>query len=244
MNQLIINSTPNCNRVFLLKNLVKNFIASNRYASGCFEDKTKCPKGKIMNTSCDDNKHEMPPRKAPKKEEFKSMWENPKCEPSAATCPQIGFDALYYKPSDKAKREYQQTWIECPARLVKPVITCEFPKDQYPPLERRARKERPDTAKCMDTSKLELAPCSRQKDLKQNKNCVKIKLPGCRGVRSDIRCKLVREPANCQIVRSPYPSYSECTHPKIKPKRVGECECMKIRSMCEVWTVLRQKAIL
>ncbi|XP_055851218.1 uncharacterized protein LOC129915623 [Episyrphus balteatus] len=172
------------------------------------------------------------------------MWENPSCQPSATTCPQVRFDALYYKPSDKAIREYQQTWIECPARLIKPSVSCKFPQDKYPPLERRPRRARPDTAKCMDSSKLKLASCSRQKDLKQNASCLKIIMPGCRGVRQDIRCKLVREPANCKIIANPYPSYSECNHPKSKSKPPNECECMKIRSMCDIWTILRKKQIL
>ncbi|XP_055919171.1 uncharacterized protein LOC129951169 [Eupeodes corollae] len=236
--------SKNPNSLSLFKTMAQNLPKiSSRSKSGCFEDKAKCPKGKTTNTPCDDNRHKLPPRKPIKKEEFTSMWETPKCEPSAATCPAVRFDSMYYKPSDKAKRVYQQTWVECPARLVKPVVKCEFPKGKYPPLERRPKGARPDTAKCMDTSP-DAQSCSKQKDLKLNKNCLKIKLPGCRSVRADIKCKLVREPANCPDNSTPYPSFSECTHPKIRPKRKGECDCMKIRSMCEVWTVLREKEVL
>ncbi|GBP09735.1 hypothetical protein EVAR_72469_1 [Eumeta japonica] len=43
-----------------------------------------------------------------------SMWENPEC--CVDTCPDFfpRFDELYYKTSDKLKRNYQQTWLSCP----------------------------------------------------------------------------------------------------------------------------------
>lgn len=192
---------------------------------------------KLKKTGCDGKSGGKGKKKHTQKFEFKSMWENPDCCKNPCPDMQVRFDEIYYKTSDKAKRTYYQTWVECPKKKIVKKPVCDYKNFIYPKHKKRTRKGRPKTAcSTSDDSKI-LMKCTK----KTNSKCVKITLPGCRGVRDPPKCKKVTSPADCRKICTPYPSFSECKKPKPKPKRRVECNCLRILSMCDVWAELRRR---
>uniref|UniRef100_A0A1A9W8W9 Uncharacterized protein n=1 Tax=Glossina brevipalpis TaxID=37001 RepID=A0A1A9W8W9_9MUSC len=131
------------------------------------------------------------------------------------------FDLLYYKRTDKLKRKYQQTWAECPELLKKPKVICCYDKIKYPKMEKRKRKDRPETA-CMPTC------------LSARSQCPSFKLPNCREARKPPKCAITRRPLKCKKKKAPYPSFSECSRKRPPPLHPIECHCLAIVPMCEL----------
>lgn len=173
-------------------------------------------------------------------EPFKSMWNYPK-ECCRNPCPEMlpRFDEMHWCPTDKLKREYQQTWIECPFMPKRKRKVCAFQDLGLPPICRRERKKPPPaTAHPYDSLKMK-AVCGIGSDLK----CQRIQMPCCRPCRIPPRCTSTRQIQPCQKFCCPYPAYSECSRAKIKPLRQVECKCLQESSMCEVYDYLRRKLL-
>lgn len=166
-------------------------------------------------------------KKSKDKPKFVSMWD-PSC--FAPPCPHPPpLDSIHYKPSDKATRKYTRTWNECPPRKIVKKLICEFPKFKMPPMEKRTKDQKPETAKCV-------AECNK----KQNPKCIKISLPGCKKVRDTLKCKGERSFSDCKRPKCPYPAFSECARLPYNPKKNTECACLLVRSLCEVYNRMRQ----
>lgn len=147
-------------------------------------------------------------------------------------CPDKGFpsfDECLYKESDKNARKYQITWTECPQVAIQPKKICCFDKATPPPIERRPPKWKPDTA------------CKFEKECLTDTTCRKIKLPGCRPVRDPPKCENVRAPAFCQKIKTPYPSFSECSRPKLKKPKRTECTCWDEIPVCILLQALQKR---
>ncbi|XP_017044492.1 uncharacterized protein LOC108090373 [Drosophila ficusphila] len=133
------------------------------------------------------------------------------------------YDQCYYEISDKAKRKYQVTWVECPPIQIKPKKICCFEAAKHPPITRRKRKEFVADAKCPQEETCPVA----------SGPCPKITLPGCKAVK-DTSCYIVRRKTDCTKVKAPYPSFSECSHAAIRKPRGIECNCLAVPSACDL----------
>ncbi|XP_017464341.1 PREDICTED: uncharacterized protein LOC108357782 [Rhagoletis zephyria] len=169
----------------------------------------------------------------------KSMWFNPEC--CLDPCPDLlpRYDELYYKPSDKLKRKYTQTWVECPRVRVAPKKICCYKKVIPPPFKRRVFKRRTAADECKPRP-TDLMPCKTQK---MRGKCPTVMLPGCSSARIPPKCKRSTQKANCRKMCTPYPSFSECSK-KLRPMQAVECHCLDIPSRCEVWEQLRRRATM
>ncbi|XP_033246868.1 uncharacterized protein LOC117187964 [Drosophila miranda] len=131
------------------------------------------------------------------------------------------FDECLYKESDKAKRNYQVTWVECPPIQIKPKKICCHEPGKRPPIARRKRKVKDE--------------CVEDKPCPSEGPCPKIESPGCRPVRDPTRCEITRVKADCVKVKAPYPAYSECRRPKPRRRPSVECHCRDVPPMCIVF---------
>uniref|UniRef100_A0A0A1XI47 Transcription factor IIIB 70 kDa subunit n=1 Tax=Zeugodacus cucurbitae TaxID=28588 RepID=A0A0A1XI47_ZEUCU len=188
------------------------------YRSQCASDDPKCGKNKLKEKK---DKDECDKKDKPKT----SMWLNPEC--CLDICKDVlpRFDDLYYKPSDKAKRKYTRTWNECPDLRIAPRKICCFENISLPPIERRKKRGHPKTACPVVSSE---QACS----VKSNKRCIKIRLPGCGAVRDPPKCFVIKAPVKCRKICTPYPSFSECSRPKPKPRPPVECNCLVVGPLC------------
>lgn len=138
-------------------------------------------------------------------------------------CPDKSFpnyDECLYKESDKNKRKYQVTWMECPKVAIQPKKICCFKNVARPPIERRPPKFKPDTA------------CKIEKQCVGDSPCPTVRVPGCRPGRLPPKCETVRIITNCTKIKVPYPAFSECSRAKLrKPKRT-ECTCLETIPGC------------
>lgn len=152
-------------------------------------------------------KQQLPPNK--------SMWEDPEC--CRDSCPDYfpRYDELYYKTSDKVKREYQQTWVSCPELQRREKIVCHYDEPKLPPMERRVLKPRRVSACPIGGNRICKSIASTA--------CPTIKSCGCPRVRAPPKCKNEKEPSNCQKECAPYPSYSECLHDDPNAMKPFEC---------------------
>ncbi|XP_075165844.1 uncharacterized protein LOC142238163 [Haematobia irritans] len=168
---------------------------------------------------------------------LKSVWEYP-AECCGNPCPELlpRFDTLYYCATDKEKREYQQTWVECPPLQIRKRKICCYDREELPPLCKRPKAECNRTACPLDAGKLKALCC-----LDQMNKCPRFKLPCCRTARSPPSCKNPPSPSDCKKRCCPYPSFSECCRPCPKPKRPTECLCLATRTKCEMYAELRRK---
>lgn len=141
------------------------------------------------------------------------------------------FDDCYYKISDKAKRHYQVTWVECPPIKIKPKKICCFEKGIRPPVPRRKRKEFQKADECPQEPQCTIV----------DGPCPKIRLPGCKPVRSSVFCHVTRRITPCTKVNAPYPAFSECDRPRMRPHRRIECNCLTIPSQCELIRELKSR---
>ncbi|XP_037815994.1 uncharacterized protein LOC119606528 [Lucilia sericata] len=141
------------------------------------------------------------------------------------------FDKLYYRRSDKAERDYQQTWNECPEQFIRPKVIC-CHKPIKPKFKKRPRKERPKTA------------CKADVCLQSKTKCPYIKMPDCKEGRKPPSCLTQRKPAKCLKRNPPYPSFSECKRVRPKGRHPIECKCLAIPSICEVWAYHHRQAAI
>ncbi|XP_017837223.1 uncharacterized protein LOC108596210 [Drosophila busckii] len=141
------------------------------------------------------------------------------------------FDECFYKVSDKNKRKYQVTWVECPPVKIKPKKICCFAKAKRPPIQRRKPAQKPETACPVEQE------CADQNSL----GCPKIRMPGCKAVRSNVKCFIQREPTDCTKVKAPYPAFSECRKPRPRKKARVECDCLEAVSVCEVMEEMERR---
>ncbi|XP_067633501.1 uncharacterized protein [Eurosta solidaginis] len=217
------------------KNLLQTFKAPVFSESLCRSYATK-KKGVNYRDQCDSldpkcgekrMKEKQKKGKCEKDKKPQSMWLNPEC--CKNLCPDMlpRFDELYYKPSDKKERKYTQTWNECPEFKIVQKKLCCFENLKYPPMERRKKKEIPDTA-CPIVTAEEQKNCS----IGGNKRCIKIRLPGCGQGRDPPKCFVIKPPSNCRKICTPYPAYSECNRPKPKQRHPVECNCLYVGPIC------------
>ncbi|XP_067619954.1 uncharacterized protein [Eurosta solidaginis] len=174
-----------------------------------------------------------------KKEEKKSMWSNPECclDPCPDVLPRL--DDLYYKPSDKLKRKYTQTWVECPKVKYARKKVCCLQNIIKPPFKKRMRRRtKGKDGECIP-GKTDLMPC---KQAQPRSKCPRFILPGCNPARNPPKCKRQRYKVDCRKVCTPYPSFSECVKKKARRLRPIECRCLDIPSLCEVLQEMRRQA--
>ncbi|KAH8247029.1 hypothetical protein KR032_007348 [Drosophila birchii] len=203
-----------------------------RFMAGCDTPKgeDRCPKP-LAKFPCGMPDMPEPPKKKPAGTKVPSMWLNPFCEPEDPYCPfNPRFDDIYYVESDKAKRKYWQTWVACPPIQIKPKKICCFANAKAAPVKRRKPAAKPVTA-CEQE-------CPKEKD---EGDCPKLARRCHRDGRKPPSCKPDRRPSNCVKPLTPYPSYSECQKPKMRPLPPVECLCLKTPMMCEVWARFRQE---
>jgi len=152
--------------------------------------------------------------------DFKFEMARVECRVSSECCESVRIDDACYKPSDKY-RNYQKTWLECiPIEPVK--VKCP-PQLQFPEMERRSPKQRPETAKRHKTDE-----CGE----KSPEKCPSIDAPSCRKGRKPPKCVKVKIPVKCVKKCCPFPAFSECClEDPLKPARYCECDyevgCMK-----------------
>ncbi|EDW00799.1 uncharacterized protein LOC6560797 [Drosophila grimshawi] len=183
---------------------------------------------------------EMPVKAKPKPKQFVSMWPQPiKGKPMeytmwnyppecCPTCPDVPFDAMYYRPSDKC-RQFQRTWSECCPRMVPKRICCWC--DAIPPeVSRRCLPLCPRTA-CTPTHEKKRMECENR----MSTGCPRITMPCCRAARVPGKCHLTRQRTFCEKVKCPFPSYSECDRmePAVIMERPPECRCFQVVSACD-----------
>ncbi|EDW00804.1 uncharacterized protein LOC6560250 [Drosophila grimshawi] len=147
-------------------------------------------------------------------------------------CPEkdfASFDECLYTESDKNKRKYQITWVDCPPMAIKPKKICCYITSERPPFERRQRKFKPPTA------------CQMFKCPDPQEKCPRLKMPHCRPVASKIKCHLIRAPSDCVKIKAPYPAFSECVRPKPRRKKRTECQCWDEIPMCDLLRVLNRR---
>jgi len=153
-------------------------------------------------------------------------------------------DWLYYRPSDKAKRQYQKNWKECPS--VKKV-ECRIGKlPEFPPMKLRRRSDigkcRPPTACEANKNKFSML-CKLTKDRKSK--CPYIEAPCCLVGRKPPNCLKARSLSGCVKMCCPYPAYSECCVAGFAnfPVRSDQCGCLSKTFYCYAVRLLeKQKA--
>ncbi|KAH8418665.1 hypothetical protein KR222_009232 [Zaprionus bogoriensis] len=168
------------------------------------------------------------------------MLNDPKTRPKAKPKP---IDTDTYKPSDLAKRLYQQTWCDfVPSPPRKPRVV-----KVYPDLHRRDTKAfRGEVCTACEPEDCELPKSPRADPPKLFPRttypwaCCKVRAPSCRTARKTIKCTRGRLPQCCDKKRAKYPSFSECKKQPLAPP-VAACECDKNPSMCELWNFWRTK---
>ncbi|XP_011180824.1 uncharacterized protein LOC105211185 [Zeugodacus cucurbitae] len=152
-----------------------------------------------------------------KKREFPSHFNVEECcPPCRDVLPR--FDDLYYKPSDKEKRKYQQTWSECPRLYILPRKICCTEHFDVPKMEKRTFTRDDD-----QFNNYNVKTCRNN----SQSRCAKITWPGCRKGREPSRCFVIKQSSGCLKICTPYPSYSECKKPKPKSLRPVECTCLR-----------------
>lgn len=160
-----------------------------------------------------------------------SMWENPECCKISCSEFEARYDELYYKTSDKLKRNYQQTWVSCPGLHIIEIPVCCTEEYNVAPMEKRPRKKRIVTT-CGATTGACLG--------KKSQKCPRLTNLFCSG-KTPPSCLKDRNLAPCERERNPYPSFSECLRCPQDPARPVECFCLRNVPMCEVWAEYRRK---
>lgn len=159
-------------------------------------------------------------------------------DPCAMEAPPI--DLLKYRPSDKLRREYQRTWVECVLKRRARKAKCVF---KAPAIKRRQRAKRRDstcdTSCVLGAPALGLGACSFKPV--SEKGCLRVTMPGCKDARVPGKCQRGRTPSACRKRLTKYPSFSECLIDPLPEMRPAECGCLRTPMMCEVWEYFRNK---
>jgi len=141
-------------------------------------------------------------------------------------------DWLYYRTSDKAKRQYQKTWKTCPPMKKRKCCMSDIP--EFPPMKRRNRSEvkacRPPTA--CEANQSKFAMVCRKKV--QKSGCPYVEAPCCAVGRKPPSCQKNRGLSDCLKRCCPYPAYSECCVAGFAnlPGRSPHCACLQA-FLCE-----------
>ncbi|XP_037958341.1 uncharacterized protein LOC119687881 [Teleopsis dalmanni] len=216
----------------------------------CCQKKDRCkpPKPKkddyCLENAC---KPLLKPKPKPKKEYPRdkcTLEQKLKCgvqidECCKVECPDVvpRYDDLYYCTSDKAKRKYTQTWIECPElRRVKKVVCC-YENLKMPKFEKRCRGEVPQTACSTDREDRTLMECGKE----ENPRCARITSRCCRPSRYPPKCNVDKYPTHCVKCTTPYPSFSECKRERPSKPHPKECNCLEIPALCDIYAELRKR---
>lgn len=171
--------------------------------------------------------------------ESNSMWLNPEC--CKESCPILPrYDEMYYKPSDKLKRKYQQTWVACPDLHIEEVTVCCNESLNFAPKEKRVFKRVEKGAPATSCSKVSPSAKVCKPPPIQKKGCPYVPLPDCSG-RKPPTCPKRRISDGCAREKTPYPSFSECQKDEIDPSSPVECRCLDPVFMCEVWAEYRRR---
>lgn len=184
--------------------------------------------------------------------EFKSMWAT---GDFVRECPDLvpRLDDTHYHPTNKETRVYTKTWNTCEPIFRNRRVCCfEDLCDQRPPLEKRAKRFVPETAKERDSDEFKanytlirscLPDRRKNSNVSTKRRCVKIVMPCCRKVAKSLKCKIIREPKKCLKECCPYPSFSECDHVELRPQSPQECPCTEIVNQCDInrFIVIKKK---
>lgn len=156
----------------------------------------------------------------------RTVPQNPEC--CGNPCPDAypRFDDIYYAPSDKAKRKYQQTWVDCPKIEIKQVEVC--CRDE-PHVEEMEKRHFPKTPKCPEPAHCLLMRLCRSGGASK---CSKIRWPGCGPCRSPPKCQRPRKYCG-QRQCPPQPSFSECQRDRPKELKPIECKCLFVGPICK-----------
>ncbi|XP_036333616.1 uncharacterized protein LOC118744595 [Rhagoletis pomonella] len=174
----------------------------------CLYLEPRCSKDKMKKVTC-------------KKREFPLDFNFDEC---CKGCKDVlpRFDDLYYKPSDKSERKYQQTWSECPDIFIVPMKLCCTEYYAVSKMEKRKHKK-------LEVDQLEDIVVRLCRN-KLSARCSKISWPGCKAVRDPPKCTATKKSSGCSKICTPYPSYSECEKKSPKFLRPAECKCLKVTS--------------
>lgn len=200
-------------------------IRESSYRKDCSKQRYLPPKSVSLH-KCDEVSSKRNPRND--QEPFKTYWENMEC--CVEECPDQfpRFDQLYDTTTDKRKKKYTVTWVECPGpcRLKK---TCYKQGASPIPFKKRDPCERPRTA-------CPLPPCA----LEKGGSCTKINICGCRPARDPPKCVIPRKKTDCVRYKTQCPSFSECKKVKIRDPAMVECRCWQY-SNCQVMDALKKQ---
>ncbi|XP_037949944.1 uncharacterized protein LOC119680968 [Teleopsis dalmanni] len=215
---------PRILNLFSKNSLKRPILECLRHAS----DSKKCAKVEtVCEVECAKKKSRKKSKKSKKEEEkTESVWQHPNLECCVEKCPDMlpRFDELYFTESDKSKRKYFQTWVECPTPLKKPKVICNYERAKLPPMQKRKKSD------CLDTARKQSDGCSTAGPEK----CPRIRLCGCRGARIPPVCKTWPTPKNCKKRCAPFPSFSECMKDPFSKPRPVECNCLRKIALCEL----------
>lgn len=115
-------------------------------------------------------------------------------------------------PDSRAKKgPFQQTWAECPPRVIEEVPFCAGEKMPV---------DTPRKGKVRDIAK-QVGP------IDTNEHCMKIQLPGCKEPSKAVKCQRTRLPADCVPIPAPTLSFSECEKDLPPWRAPTECNCFE-----------------
>lgn len=199
-----------------LRNIYKSILTRN-VGRVCTDSMSpRCP-DRINDKEC--SKIKRTSDTAPKAPSY-TMWFQPEC--CRDMCHRIPrYDDMYWKESDKNRRQYMQTWVDCPNFIIAPKI-CKKEVIDFPPMEKRSRKEIKKITEC------DLKP----QCVNMAVPCPKFKLDNCHTTNTSYRCLRARVPTICKKYCTPYPAYSECRRKILRYVDPTQCRCLATPSNC------------
>ncbi|KAI9583072.1 uncharacterized protein LOC119636599 [Glossina fuscipes] len=199
-----------------------------------------CPVDGMINTECASSRTKSELKR--ENEPFRSLWNYQRECCVNNPCPNLlpRFDELYWCPSDKYTREYQQTWVECPRLKILPRKTCCYEDLGLPPVCRRPRQAKIPTACAFNPNKLN----TLKKICIYDQRCPRIQMPCCMRARVPPKCTPSHPKSNCKKYCCPYPSLAECCRQCPIPSKPIECTCKPAWTpTCDVYSFLRRKQV-
>uniref|UniRef100_A0A1A9ZPE9 Uncharacterized protein n=1 Tax=Glossina pallidipes TaxID=7398 RepID=A0A1A9ZPE9_GLOPL len=199
-----------------------------------------CPIDGFTNTVCASSRNKSELKR--ENEPFKSLWNYQRECCLNNPCPHLSprFDELYWCPSDKYTREYQQTWVECPRLKIMPRKVCCYEDLGVPPVCRRPRQTKIPTACAFNQKKLN----ALKKICIFDPRCPRVQMPCCIRVRVPPKCIRSHPKSSCKKYCCPYPSLAECCRQCPTPLKPVECTCKPSWTpLCDVYSFLRRKQL-